>query len=172
MKNDLQFDFLVDKDKNTITIRREFAGHRQLVWDCHTKSELVDQWFAPKPFSTKTKSMDFSEGGHWHYAMVDPEGKEYWGYTEYVKINPIDGYESMDAFSDSEGNLNTELPRAKWQVSFKDKKAHTLVETVVYYNSLADLESVIEMGMEPGMTSTLERLDDLLLSLSKQPANG
>lgn len=169
MKNDLQFDFLVDKEKNTITVRREFAANRQLVWDCHTRSELLDQWFAPKPLSTKTKSMDFSDGGHWHYAMVDPDGKEYWGYTEYVKINPIDGYKSMDAFSDAAGNLNEELPRAKWEVSFKDKMNNTLVETVVYYHSLEDLESVIKMGMEPGLTSTMERLDDLLELLVKQP---
>ncbi|MEQ9209596.1 MAG: SRPBCC domain-containing protein, partial [Pseudomonadales bacterium] len=77
MKNNLLFDFIVDKKKNTLTIKREFAGNRQLVWDCYTKSELLDQWFAPRPLSTKTKSMDFSEGGHWHYAMVESDGKEY-----------------------------------------------------------------------------------------------
>ena len=75
MKQTLHFDFLVDKKKNTITVRREFAANRQLVWDCYTKSELLDQWFAPKPFTTKTKSMEFNDGGHWIYAMIDPDGK-------------------------------------------------------------------------------------------------
>lgn len=163
----LQFDFLVDKEKNTITVKREFAADRQLVWDCYTKSELLDQWFAPKPFTTKTKSMDFSEGGHWHYAMVDPEGQEYWGWTEYTKIEPIDFYETWDAFSDSEGNLNASLPKAKWHVRFADKGENALVETTVTYNSLNDLEAVMNMGMKDGLTSTLERLDDLLITLTK-----
>ena len=163
-----QFDFLVDKEKNTIMVRRTFAGRRQLVWDCHTKSELLDQWFAPKPFSTKTKSMDFSEGGHWHYAMVDPEGKEFWGWMGYTQIQPIDFYEGLDAFSDSEGNLNTDLPKAKWHVDFSDNGDYTLVETTVTYHSLNDLETVINMGMKEGLTSTLERLDDLLLKLVNQ----
>ncbi|MHA7129306.1 SRPBCC family protein [Algoriphagus namhaensis] len=163
----LQFDFLVDKEKNTITVKREFAADRQLVWDCYTKSELLDQWFSPKPFTTKTKSMDFSEGGHWHYAMIDPEGQEYWGWTEYTKIKPIDFYETLDAFSDSEGNLNTDLPRAEWHVKFLDKGENALVETTVTYKSLADLETVINMGMKDGMTSTLEKLDDLLITLTK-----
>lgn len=167
MKNVMQFDFHVDKEKNTITVKREFAANRQLVWDCHTKSELLDQWFAPKPFTTKTKSMDFREGGQWIYAMVDPEGQEYWGRMDYTKISPIDSYTSLDGFCNDKGELNPELPRASWVATFRDMAENTLVQTVVTYNSLADLETVINMGMKEGLTSTLERLDDLLLVLNK-----
>jgi len=167
MKSALQFDFLVDKDKNTITVKREFAANRQLVWDCYTKSELLDRWFAPKPFTTKTKSMDFSEGGHWLYAMVDPEGTEHWGRMDYVTIRPIDNYTALDGFCDETGELNEDLPRANWEVSFSDVSDHALVRTVVTYNSLQDLKTVIQMGMEEGLKSTLERLDELLASLRK-----
>lgn len=166
MRTNLQFDFIVDKEKNTITVTREFAGNRQLVWDCYTKSEYLDQWFAPTPLKAKTKSMDFSEGGHWHYAMVEPSGTAHWGLTEYVKIKPMDYYTTLDAFSNEEGEINTQFPRAKWKVTFTDKGEHALVETVVTYNSLADLEAVIQMGMEQGLKSTLERLDVLLAKLN------
>ncbi len=165
--SNLQFDFLVDKEKNTITVKREFAAERPLIWECYTQSEMLDQWFAPEPFTTKTKSMDFREGGHWHYAMVDPDGKEYWGWTEYSKIQPIDFYETLDAFSDSEGNINKDLPRAEWHVQFTDKGENTLVVTTVQYDSLEALNQVINMGMKEGLTSTLERLDQLLLSVNK-----
>jgi uncharacterized protein YndB with AHSA1/START domain len=167
MTTKLFYDFIVDKQNNTLTIKREFAGSRQLVWDCHTKQAHLDKWFAPKPFSTKTKSMDFSEGGHWHYAMIDPDGKEYWGLTDYIKIKAIDFYEALDAFSDSDGNVNKNLPQAKWHVHFYDKEENTQVETTVNYKSLKDLEAVINMGMEAGMMSTMERLDELLLTLTK-----
>ncbi|MES2690230.1 MAG: SRPBCC domain-containing protein [Bacteroidota bacterium] len=167
MKPNLQFDFLADKENNTLTITREFAANRQLVWDCYTKSELLDQWFAPKPFTTKTKSMDFREGGYWLYAMVEPNGTEYWGRMDYVSIQAIEKYTGLDAFCDSNGVLNPELPRANWDVTFKDLNAHALVQTIVTYQSLADLETVIQMGMKEGLTSTLERLDDLLITLNK-----
>ncbi len=167
MSTNLQFDFLVNKENNTLTLRREFAANRQLVWDYYTKSELLDQWFAPKPLTTKTKSMDFKAGGHWHYAMVDTSsGAEYWGWTEYTSINPIDGYTTLDAFSNEAGEINAELPRANWVVTFTDLGEKSAVETVVTYASLTDLETVIQMGMEEGMKSTLERLDELLLTLS------
>lgn len=167
IRNNLQFDFLVDKDKNTITVRREFLANQQLVWDCYTKTELLNQWFAPKPLTTKTKSMDFSEGGHWHYAMVEPNGTEYWGLTTFLEIKPIDYYTSTDAFSNEAGEINSDLPQAKWIVRFTTKGENAVVETIVTYNSLADLEAVIQMGMEAGLTSTLERLDELLLNLNK-----
>lgn len=167
MNPNLQFDFIADKQNNTLTVRREFEAGRQLVWDCYTKSELLDQWFAPKPLTTKTKSMQFREGGHWHYAMVEPNGTEYWGYTEYVKIKPIDYYTSLDAFSNEAGDINKDLPRAEWLVKFSDKGDNAVVETVVTYKSLSDLETVINMGMEQGMMATLEKLDELLLKLRK-----
>jgi uncharacterized protein YndB with AHSA1/START domain len=163
----LQFDFLVDKENNTLTIKREFAAERQLVWDCHTKQEHLDKWFAPKPLTTKTKSMKFNNGGHWHYAMVTPEGQEYWGYSEYFDIHPIDSYRVSDAFSDANGKVNSDLPTAKWFVEFADKGDHSTVTTKVQYDSLKDLEVVINMGMKDGMLSTLEKLDEYLVQLKK-----
>ncbi len=167
MKSKLQFDFLVDKKKNTITIKREFAANRQLVWDAYTKSELLDQWFAPQPFTTRTKTMDFREGGYWLYAMIDPEGKEYWGRMDYLKIRPMDHYTGLDAFCDEKGEINPQLPRANWNVTFQDFAENALVHTVVTYNSLNDLETIIGMGMQEGLTATLERLDDLLQKLKR-----
>lgn len=167
MRPDLQFDFVADKKTHTITITREFDAERQMVWDCYTKSELLNRWFAPKPFTTKTKSMDFSEGGHWHYAMVDPEGTEYWCRMDFKTIKAIDGYTALDAFSDETGAINPALPRAEWDTRFNDKATRTVVHTVVQYGSLKDLETVIGMGMEEGLASTLERLDELLADLTK-----
>jgi uncharacterized protein YndB with AHSA1/START domain len=164
VKADLQFEFLVDKEKNTLTIKREFAAKRQLVWNCYTKSELLDKWFAPKPLTTQTKFMDFSEGGHWLYAMVEPSGQEYWGRMDYQSIRPIDYYAALDGFCDNTGTLNPDLPRSKWDVTFSDLAAHTVVQTVVSYTSAEAMQQVIDMGMKEGLTSTLERLDEFLLT--------
>lgn len=167
MNPNLLFDFIADREKNTLTIRREFLAGRQLIWDCYTKSELLDRWFAPAPLTTKTKSMDFRQGGHWHYAMVEPNGTEYWGWTEYLTIKPIEFYTALDAFSNAEAEINKELPRAEWLVTFTDKGENAIVETIVTYKSLSDLETVIQMGMEQGIIATMQKLDELLLALHK-----
>jgi uncharacterized protein YndB with AHSA1/START domain len=167
MTTKLQFDFTVNKEHNTITFQREFAAPQQMVWDAYTKSELLDQWFAPTPLTTKTKSMDFRAGGHWHYAMVEPEGQEHWARLDYKSINPIDGYTAIDGFCDADGILNPELPRSTWDVNFEAKGSHTITKTIISYQSLSDLETIIKMGMEGGLALTLERLDQLLIQLQQ-----
>jgi len=165
MRTEQKFDFLVDKERSTITVKREFAARRQLVWDCHTKRELLDRWFAPKPLTTKTKHMDFRKGGYWHYAMVTPDGQAFWNRMDYQTIDPIDGYSALDGFCDEAGTVNPDLPRARWDVGFSDVREWTLVTTIVLYNSPEDVEKVIGMGLKDGLASTLERLDELLAIL-------
>jgi uncharacterized protein YndB with AHSA1/START domain len=162
VKPDLRFEFEADKDRSTITVIREFDGPRQLVWDCHTKRELLDRWFAPKPLTTKTKHMDFRPGGYWHYAMITPDGEKYWSRLDYETVDPIDGYSAQDGFCDEAGAVNPDLPRSQWKVAFVDENGRTLVTTVVQYASAEALQAVIAMGMKEGLASTLERLDELL----------
>jgi len=166
MKPELQFDFVLDKANSNITVRRQFAAKRQLVWDCHTKQELLDQWFAPKPLTTKTKHMEFREGGYWHYAMVTPEGQAFWNRLDYQTIKPIDAYSAFDGFCDESGIVNPQLPRARWEVAFTDVQARTLVTTVVQYASPDDVQKAVDMGLKDGLASTLERLDELLETMA------
>lgn len=161
------FDFTVDRERSTILVKREFAAKRQLVWDCHTKSDLLDRWFAPKPLIAKTKHMDFREGGHWHFAMVTPDDQSYWSRLDYVRITPIDSYEALDSFSDETGAVNTAMPQARWSVSFTESgPKQTIVSTAIRYASPADVEKVIAMGLKDGLTSTMQRLDELLAALA------
>lgn len=166
MTAERHFEFLTDRTNHQMTIRRVFNGPRQLVWDCHTQSAHLDQWFAPKPMTTRTKSMDFRTGGHWHYAMVMPDGQEFWGRMDYQAIRPIEGYDVLDGFSDASGLVLADMPRAEWKVTFRDRGNQTLVQTIVTYASAEDLEKVIAMGMEQGIASTMERLDELLEALA------
>lgn len=146
-------------------MKREFLAGRQLVWDCYTKSELLDRWFAPKPLATRTEAMDFREGGRWLFVMIDPEGNEYWSLFDYLTIDPIDGYTFLDGFTNTKGELNPNLPRSKNVYAFRDLGSHTLVESISTYPNEEALNVVLQMGLEGGLTSTLERLEELLQSL-------
>lgn len=166
MKPDLHYTFKADMQTNQITIRREFDAPKALVWDCYTKAELLDQWFAPEPFVAKTKSMTFREGGHWHFAMVGPDGSEHWVRFDYEKITPKDSYRAQDAFSDAEGGINRDLPVSTWEVTFEDKAPRTLVQIVSTYASPEALQQVVDMGMQQGLKATLAALDTLLAKLA------
>ena len=72
MENNLLFEFTLDKATKTVLITREFEAPLSLVWEAFTSAELLDQWVAPKPFTSRTKYMEFKEGGkRLSYAFPD-----------------------------------------------------------------------------------------------------
>ena len=155
-------DFVVDKEKNTINIKREFAADVPTVWDCYTKSEILDQWWMPHPWKSRTKSMSFTEGGQWHYAAVGPNGEEHWSLTTYVKIEPPKMFIANDAFADVDGNINPSMPQSEWTMNFSEMGNNTLVHGIMQFADLAQLEQLIAMGFKEGLTMAMENLDALL----------
>jgi uncharacterized protein YndB with AHSA1/START domain len=171
MKNNLLFDFTVDKTKKKVFINREFDAGLSLVWDAFTKPEILDQWWAPKPFLSKTKFMDFKVGGRRFYAMVSPEGQERWSIQKYTSITPKTNFKLLNAFADKDEN--PELPGSEWDLSFseengRDSDRATKVSVTIYNESLERLEKMIEMGFKEGFSITLKSLEDLLTTLSQR----
>src|SRR5688572_6195752 len=111
MKQSLFMNFLVNKENKQIKVEREFDAPLNLVWAAWTESEILDQWWAPKPWKTETKEMNFTEGGYWLYAMKGPEGEVHWCRADYQSIKPLKSFSGLDAFCDEAGNVNTDLPR-------------------------------------------------------------
>ena len=165
MNKALLFDFRVDKENKKIAVDRAFSAPLDLVWAAWTKPEILDQWWAPKPWKARTKSMDFREGGHWLYAMVGPEGEEHWGRTDYQTIRPLHSFTGLDGFCDSEGILHTTLPRNHWNTQFGGASNATTVHVELTFDTLADLEKILEMGFKEGFSIALEGLDALLPTL-------
>ncbi len=166
MTNDLLFDFTVDKTIKTVSLTREFAADLSLVWDAYTKQEILDQWWAPKPFASKTKFMNFEVGGRRFYAMVSPEGQERWSVQKYTSISPKTNFKMYNSFADKDEN--PELPGSEWDFNFSEQNGKTKVSISIYNESLARLEKMIEMGFKEGTALQLKNLEELLATLSQR----
>jgi len=165
MNSNLLFDFTVDKTNKTVVITREFNAELPLVWDAFTKAELLDQWVAPKPWSSKTKYMNFEVGGKRFYAMVSPEGLERWSIQEYTSISPKTNFKMYNSFADIDGN--PELPGSAWDYNFSEQNGITKVYISIYNESLERLERMIEMGFKEGFTMSINNLEKLLVTFKK-----
>lgn len=165
MKNNSPFDFIVDKTTKTVSITMEFAAELSLVWDAFTIPEILDQWYAPKPFTSRTKFMDFKVGGRRFYAMVSPEGEERWGIQEYTSITPKTNFKMYNTFADKD--QNPELPGSDWDLNFSEHNGTTKVYISIYNESLERLERVLE-GFKMGMAMTFENLKNLLAASSQK----
>ena len=156
--------FIVDKETKTVTITKEFAAGLPLVWDAYTKPELLDQWWAPKPWASRTKAMDFEVGGRRFYAMVGPEGSERWAVQKYTSITPKSNFKIFNAFADADENL--ELPGSDWDLNFSEQDGTTTVSISIYNESLERLERMVAMGFKEGTAATFDNLNELLACLS------
>lgn len=158
-------DFIVNKETKTVLITAEFDAARDLVWYAYTKPELLDQWWAPKPWISRTKAMEFKEGGRRFYAMVSPEGMEKWSVQKYTSITPKMNFKLLNAFADE--NENPELPGSDWDLTFTEHDGRTTVTVSIYNESLERMEALMAMGFKEGFTMTLGQLKDLLAEMQK-----
>jgi uncharacterized protein YndB with AHSA1/START domain len=165
MKNNLLFDFIVDKQAKTVIVNRGFAAELPLVWDAYTKQELLDQWWAPKPLESRTKFMDFRVGGRRFYAMVSPDGQERWSIQKYTSISPKTNFKFFNTFADKDEN--PELPGSDWDLNFSEQSGTTKVSITIKNESLARLEKMIEMGFREGTMMQMKNLEELLATLSQ-----
>jgi uncharacterized protein YndB with AHSA1/START domain len=166
METNLLFEFTLNKPEKTVYITREFNAELPLVWDAFTTKELLDQWVAPKPWSAKTKHMNFEVGGRRFYAMVSPEGMERWSIQEYTSITPKSNFKMYNYFADADEN--PELPGSAWEYQFSEQNGITKVSITIVNESLARLEKMIEMGFETGFKMSINNLDNLLATLSQK----
>jgi uncharacterized protein YndB with AHSA1/START domain len=167
MKSNLAFDFTINKENSTVNVKREFAASIAMVWEAWTNPEILDLWWAPKPWKTETVSMNFREGGTWLYYMQGPENERHYCKNDYKTIEVQKSFSGLDAFCDENGITNEEFPRTLWKNDFSQEGDKTTVNIVAKYETLEDLEKIIAMGFKEGFSMALENLDDYLATLKK-----
>ncbi len=156
-------NYTVNNETKTLVAERAFDAPLPLVWLAWTDSHILDQWWAPKPWKAVTKTMDFTPGGKWHYAMVGPQGEKHWSMTEYKEIKTQQYFTQQNYFTDEQGNRLAEMPgTSQWHVAFTPQGETTIVTTTVSYDSVATMEKMIAMGFKGGFAMAHENLDAYL----------
>ena len=164
MKSNLLMNFTVDKENKTVNIKREFNASLSDVWSAWTEAEILDQWWAPAPFKSHTKSMNFKVGGRRLYAMIGLEGEERWSTFDYTSISPKTNFKHSSTFCDAEGKPNSIFGSSYWDISFSEQDDSTIVDITIKRDSLSELEKIIEMGFKEGITATMSSLDKIFES--------
>ena len=169
MNTEKIFNFVVDKENLSVKVERSFDAPLDMVWAAWTQAELLDQWWAPKPYKAVTKVMDFREGGRWQYAMTSPEGQKVaWDLKEFKKIDPRKSFTYLSRFCDENGNVAPGTQGSTWTTSFVESNGVTIVTNDIQVPSIEHLEKQLEMGFKEGYSMGLGQLEELLESLQKK----
>ncbi|MFC0189521.1 SRPBCC domain-containing protein [Fictibacillus aquaticus] len=156
----------------TLVIERVVNAPKELVFKCFSESEHLANWWGPQGWETKNYTFEFKPGGMWHYCMTctdknqgDFFGMESCGIAVYEEIEAPNKFVYKDSFADKEGNVNESMPSMIVTMEFVEYEGKTKIISSTEFVTEEALQQVVDMGVEQGYASQLERLDALLEKL-------
>lgn len=139
-----------------IEISREFAAPAALVLRAFTEPDLLIRWLGPRRLTMTIDQFEARNGGTYRYIHRDEAGNEY-GFRGVFHGTPsLDGIVQTFEFEGWPGHVALE------SMTFEERDGKTIVRQTSVYQSVADRDSMIESGMETGLSEGYERLDELL----------
>ena len=95
--------------------------------------------------------------------MTGPEGEKFHGWWRIITVSEPHGLAVEDGFSDADGNPNLEMPTTIFRVTLELRAdGGTRMSIASTFNSLEQMEQLVEMGMEEGLAAALGQIDGLL----------
>jgi uncharacterized protein YndB with AHSA1/START domain len=153
------------KEKQLI-MTRYFQASPELLFEVWSHCKHLKNWWGPKEWPMDECTIDFREGGEWRYCLRGPnKGDESWGKAIYRKINRPDNIVYNDHFTDPDGNVAHNMPNMIITVHFTSLNGKTRQTITVQFDTDAERDKIVEMGMAEGMDSSLDRMDEYLAEI-------
>jgi uncharacterized protein YndB with AHSA1/START domain len=159
MKNTGNLKVTTPSDRE-IAMTRVFDAPRRLVFDAHTKPELVKRWLlGPPGWTMPVCEIDLRVGGSYRYVWHGQNGSEMGMRGIYREIVPAERIVCTESFDDPwyEGE-------AVGTTVFVERGGKTTLTTTVLYASKEVRDAVLKSPMEQGVAASFDRLADLLAS--------
>jgi uncharacterized protein YndB with AHSA1/START domain len=151
-KNNLK----VDPERREISMSRLFDAPRELVYRVMLDPKLVPQWWGPRRLTTQVEQMDVRPGGQWRFVQQDADGNVFAFHGEYREVSPERTVSTFEFEGLPPGHAVLET------VTLEEQDGRTLMTVTDTYQSLDDLQGMLQSGMESGASESYDRLEELL----------
>ena len=151
---------------------RTFQAPRARVWKAWTDADELQHWWGPKGCKLTVASLDFREGGFFHYAMQYSNGPALWGRFNYREIAAPGRIVWLNAFANDRcgiarapfpGDLPLEIQNT---VTFTENAGATTIALKATPFGASDAENAFFSGMFAGLAQgyggTLDQLTEHL----------
>jgi uncharacterized protein YndB with AHSA1/START domain len=155
-----------DTDALTLTVVADVPVGVQRLWEAYVDPRQLERFWGPPTWPATFTRHDAAAGGRSAYTMKGPDGDTHGGYWEWLSVEPLKSFTVRDGFAMPDGEPNLELPSMRMQFVFEETDDGSRVTTTTYFSSLADLEQLLEMGMEEGLREAMGQMDAVLADLT------
>jgi uncharacterized protein YndB with AHSA1/START domain len=148
-----------------VRVVRSFSAPRNLVWDAHTKPELVQRWMlGPPGWSMPVCEMDLRVGGAYRWRWrSDNDGKEFGFFGRFLEVNAPAKLVHEEHYDPGDvGGPMTSEPAIITSV-FEGAGDGTVLTVTMRFASKDARDGAVASGMTDGMEMSYAKLDGLMV---------
>ncbi len=150
---------IAEPGKHELSLSRDFAAPRELVFKALTDPELVAQWWGLNSTTTTVDKLELKPGGLWRYVERDAEGNEYGFHGVYHDISAPERIVNTFEFEGMPGHVLLAT------LTLEEHGGITTMTESSVFQSVADRDSMIQSGMETGANESWDSLEALVKTL-------
>jgi uncharacterized protein YndB with AHSA1/START domain len=151
-----------DPEALTMTVVADFAAPLERLWDAYADPRQLEKFWGPPTYPATFTRHDMVAGGRSAYAMVGPDGDVPRGYWEFLDVKAPRSFEVRDGFCHPDGTPNTEMPSMRMTFDFEATESGSRLTITTFFDTVDELEQLLNMGMEEGMRLAMGQIDGVL----------
>jgi uncharacterized protein YndB with AHSA1/START domain len=153
-----------DAENLTLTIVAEFTAVPDRVWEVWEDPRKLESWWGPPTFPATFTRHEFMVGGQSRYHMTGPAGETPRGWWRIERIEKPRRIDFANGLAGEDGEPAPGAEPAGGSVTFEPTEAGTRMIVVTNFTDIAQMEKMLEMGMQEGMSMAIGQIDGLLAS--------
>ena len=150
-----------------VRVTRAFDAPRQLIWDCHTRPELIRRWLlGPPGWSMPVCVVDLRVGGRYRYVWRNDEnGAQFGSFGEHRDVVAPERIVTTEQMDGLDGQpIDIDNPSAPGDPSLNtltlaEAGGRTTLTIEMRYPSTQIRDMVLQSGMTGGMEQSYQRID-------------
>jgi uncharacterized protein YndB with AHSA1/START domain len=160
-------DVILPSDRE-IRVTRAFDAPRDLIWDCHTKPELVRRWMlGPDGWSMPVCDIDLRVGGRYRYVWrSDADGSEFGFRGQYREVVAPERIVHTEGFDGVEADAGGE---ALCTLTLAGRGGSTTLTYSMVFPTSEVRDQALQTGMTDGMAAGYDRLEQVIAEQTVGP---
>jgi uncharacterized protein YndB with AHSA1/START domain len=151
-----------DTENLTLTLVAEFDADPDRVWEVWEDPRKLEQWWGPPTFPATFTRHDFVVGGQSRYFMTGPAGERPRGWWRIDAIDKPRRLDFANGLAGDDGEPASGVEPMCGYVTFEAADRGTRMTAVTHFVDVEQMETMLGMGMEEGMTQAIGQIDALL----------
>jgi uncharacterized protein YndB with AHSA1/START domain len=156
-------DVTTPNDRDVV-VTRVFDAPRSLIWECHTKPDLVRRWMlGPDGWTMPVCDIDLRVGGRYRNVWrSETDGSEFGFRGEYrelkapVRLVHTEWFDGQE-YDENNATVNT--------LTLDEEGGRTTLTYVMRFPTKEIREQALGTGMTDGMASSYDRLERVVVEL-------